>query len=262
MSTSQENVEKIFLLLKGSPEDQLQAIQLISSFSTTDEIPQVLQSRVSWEPKISYSGFWNGQLQFTIDGESVSLYHENDLLLLWIQMGFIDPNSITFLIGKASTTDVLTELLSLVPNLETFCAVRHVEIPRELAKCTKLKYISLRTIPDWIGEIKSLYSIDAVYASNTSLPESILDLPNIAFIDLWGSKIQHIPMKLVEKESVKQIRFTRKDYSFAIPNNPLYHQKVLWSKPMKTVFPRFSMYFAENIVLNRLQQLGIPSKQQ
>ena len=69
-------------------------------------------------------------------------------------------------------------------------------------------------------------------------------------------------MKLVEKKSVKQIRFTQKNYSFAISNNALYHQKFLWSKLMKTVFPRFSVYFSENVVFNRLQQLGIHSKQQ
>ena len=259
MSTSQENAEKIILLLKGSSEDQLQGMQLISAFSPTDEIPQKLQSRISWRPQ---NILWGTKPNFTIDDEYVSIHKESDLLLLWIQMGFVDPNSITFLIGNASSIDILKELLPLLCNLEKFIVVRYVGVPREIIQCKKLKYISTKEIPDWIGELKSLYSIDAVYASNTSLPESILDLPNIAFIDLWGSQIQHIPMKLVEKESVKQIRFTRKDYSFTLPTNQLYHQKVLWSKPMRTVFPRLSMYFAENVVLNRLQQLGIHSKQQ
>ena len=88
-------------------------------------------------------------------------------------MGFIDPNSVTFLIGNASTIDILKELLPLLCNLENFVVVRHVGVPREILQCKNLKYISLKGIIDGIGEIKALYSI------NTSFPESILDLPTI-----------------------------------------------------------------------------------
>lgn len=259
MATTEENVEKIIRLLKGSEEDFLQAVTIISSFESTEPIFDILQQRIVWQQA---SNLFD-RSSFLIDGETVSLRNENDLLLLWIQNGYVDPMTIQSIVGNASSSDVLAQLLPLLSNLERFQKSR-VDIPKEITQCGKLKYIFLAHIPEWIGEIPSLRSIHATYTSSIVLPQSIMDLPNIAFLDLWGSRISYIPLQLVQKESIKHIRFTgiNLKYSFLIPKDPLYHKKVVWSKPMKTMFPRFSKYRIENMIAHRLEKLGVEGIQE